>query len=337
MTALKAYERLEATGLWRPTPEDQRREVVVSIGEATLTITDLTDRALTHWSLAALDRLNPGQIPAIFAPDGDPDETLELAEDESEMIEAIEKLRVAVERARPRAGRLRLASVLFVIAAVVAVLVFWLPGALVTHTVSVVPAIKRHSIGTALLESIERVSGRACTTRDTGQVLRALATRTGARKLVLLRAGVPDSRYLVGGIILLNKSTVEDFEDPAVVAGYILAEMTRARQSDPLREMLLASGPRATFRLLTTGELDQATLDAYAVHILTQNRDPLPDSVLLTAFDQAGIPSSPYAYAVDVTGESVLGLIEADPLKGVSITPVLPDRDWVLLQNICGG
>ena len=56
MTALTRYQRIEATGLWRARPEDQRREVVVSLGEATLVITDLNDRALTHWSLAAVLR-----------------------------------------------------------------------------------------------------------------------------------------------------------------------------------------------------------------------------------------------------------------------------------------
>ena len=56
MTALQKYERLEATGLWRETPDGQRREVVVSIGDATLVISDLNDTALTHWSLAAVER-----------------------------------------------------------------------------------------------------------------------------------------------------------------------------------------------------------------------------------------------------------------------------------------
>ena len=81
MTALKEYQRLEATGLWRETVEAQRREVVVSIGDATLVISDLQDRPLTHWSLAAIERHNPGENPAIFNPDGDPHETLELGAD----------------------------------------------------------------------------------------------------------------------------------------------------------------------------------------------------------------------------------------------------------------
>ena len=75
MTALTEYERLEATGLWRATAEAQRREVLVSVGEATLTIADFNNRALAHWSLAAIDRQNPGEYPAIYSPDGDPGET----------------------------------------------------------------------------------------------------------------------------------------------------------------------------------------------------------------------------------------------------------------------
>jgi len=46
MTALSKYDRLEATGLWRADPEAQRREVIVSIGNATLVIADINDRHL---------------------------------------------------------------------------------------------------------------------------------------------------------------------------------------------------------------------------------------------------------------------------------------------------
>ena len=67
--------------------------MIVSIGDATLVISDLKDQALAHWSLAAIERTNPGQRPAIYHPDGDAGETLELAQDEGQMIDAIEKLR----------------------------------------------------------------------------------------------------------------------------------------------------------------------------------------------------------------------------------------------------
>jgi hypothetical protein len=337
MTALREYQRLEATALWRPSPDEQRRNVIVSIGEATLTISDSNDKALTHWSLAAVERVNPGERPAIFNPDGDPGETLELADDEAAMIEAIEKLRQAIERARPRPGRLRVVSVLATIAAVLAVLIVWLPDALTRHTLGVVPEIKRQEIGTALLRRIERVGGPACSSPETETVLARLAKRTGVRQLVVMSAGVKDSAHLPGGIILLNKSLIEDHDDPSVAAGYILTERARVIAHDPLDELLTSTGPVAAFRLLTTGELTSDNLDFYAETVLVAPRPTLTDEQMLSVFAQAAIPSTPYAYAVDITGESVVGLIEADPMAGRLLERVLSDQEWVLLQGICGG
>ncbi len=336
MTALKEYQRLEATGLWRATPADQRREVIVAIGDATLTISDMNDRALAHWSLAALDRVNPGIRPAIYNPDGDPGETLELAETEARMIDAIEQLRRAVERARPRRGRLRQIGVLVALALVVGVLVFWLPGALLRHTVSVVPDTRRQDIGRALLARVERVAGPACSDIDAAAPLAALAQRTGARKLVVLRHAPRDSLHLPGGIVLLNRALIEDQEDPAVVAGHVLAEHARAVQLDPLARLLTDAGPLASFRLLTTGELGDETLDRHAERLLTRPDLALADETLLSAFAAAQVPSAPYARARDGSGETTLALIEGDPLAGQMPAPVLPDRDWVLLQTICG-
>ncbi|MBO9444477.1 hypothetical protein [Ruegeria sp. R14_0] len=336
MTALKQYQRIEATGLWRPSPDVQRREVVVSIGEATLTISDFNDRALTHWSLAALERQNPGTFPAVFNPDGDPDETLELDESETTMIAAIDRLQKAIDRSRPHPGRLRWLSVAGVVAAVAALLLLWAPAALQSHVVAVVPEIKRYDIGDTILHRIERVSGVACKSEDAQTALDQLATRTGVREVVILPAGVQTSLSLPGGIILLNRALVEDHEDPSIAAGYIIAERARSVAQEPLDELLDRTGPATAFRLLTTGELTPEIVDSYAEQVLSESRPSVPDEQLLEVFAQAALPSTPYAYAVDVTGETTLGLIEADPMAGRPLPQVLPDRDWVRLQNICG-
>ena len=335
MTALTEYERLEATGLWRATAEAQRREVLVSVGEATLTIADFNNRALAHWSLAAIDRQNPGEYPAIYSPDGDPGETLELEAGEDAMIDAIERLRRAVERRRPRPGRLRLAGLLAFVAAFLALVVFWLPGALLQHTLKVVPAITRQEIGEALLDRVERIAGRTCNRAEALPALTRLARRTGARRVVVLAGGVRDTLQIPGGIILLNRALIEDHEDPAVVAGYILAERVRATLHNPFAQLLADGAPMTSFRLLTTGDLTMGMLDRYAERMLLAPRPPVPSEDLLAAFAAAEIPAAPYAYARDITGESVLGLIEADPMRGQAVPPVLRDRDWLLLQSIC--
>ncbi len=336
MTALKQYQRIEATGLWRASSDAQRREVVVSIGEATLTISDFNDRALTHWSLAALVRQNPGSYPAIFNPDGDPDETLELAQTEETMIEAIDRLQRAIDRARPHPGRLRWLTVAGVVVAVLAVLTLWLPRALQSHVVSVVPEVKRQEIGATILQRIERVSGKACASPDAQASLDRLAKRTGVRQVVILPAGLSDSLSLPGGTVLLSRSMVEDHEDPAIAAGYVIAARARAEVHDPLDDLLDRTGPSAAFRLLTTGQLTETIVDTYTEQVLSDPGAGVTDEQLLSSFAQAALPSAPYAYAVDVTGESTLSLIEADPMAGRTLEQVLPDHDWVRLQNICG-
>lgn len=336
MTALKKYARLEATALWRAKPDDQRREVIVSIGQATLVITDTNDQALTHWSLAAVERANPGATPAIFYPDGDPGETVELPAAEGEMIEAIETLRRAVERTRPKPGRLRWFGVVASVLAVAWLALFWLPGALQDHTLTVVPQVKRNGLGAALLTRIERVSGPTCNDPGGLAALALLSARLQAGQIAVMPAMTQDSLHLPGDLILINHAILEDHEDPDIAAGYIVTEMTRRDVADPLRDLLNVVGLRENFRLLTTGEISSAALDDYAQHLLT-TPPPTPDRAAhLARFGHAKLRSTPYAYAVDITGETTLPLIEGDPMNGKLTAPLISDANWLRVQAICG-
>ncbi|MBB4173513.1 hypothetical protein [Sulfitobacter noctilucicola] len=337
MTALTKYARLEATALWRPTPDEQRREVIVSIGDATIVIIDLKSQPLTHWSLAAVERANPGERPAIFHPDGDPGETLELSEGEAEMIEAIETLRKAIEKSRPRPGRLRWMGMIASVLVVAWIALFWLPGAMQDHTLGVVPKVKREAIGAALLKRIERVGGAVCGDPGSRAALALLGTRLQSGPLAVLPDMTKDSLHLPGGLILLNRNVIEDYEEPDIAAGYIVTEQTRRDASDPLRDILRVAGLRENFRLLTTGDLAPQALDAYAEHLLT-SPVPEPDTAAqIQRFERASLRSTPYAYARDITGETTIDLIEGDPMNGKLTEPLISDANWLRLQAICGG
>ena len=340
MTALHEYERLEATGLWRADSAAQRREVVVSLGDATLTISDLQDRVLGHWSLAAIERISAkGDRPATYHPDGDPDETLELGDGEDAMIDALDRILRAVDRSRPRPGKLRhiLAGVSAV--AIVAAAVFWLPGALLSYSGQVVPPVKRAEIGNALLDRISRVSGSACSAPEAREPLRKLAARVlGAQRsnaLVVLPGGVATTAHLPGGRILLNRALVEDPEDAHVPAGYVLVEALRAAASDPLQDLLQHAGLWASLKLLTTGSLPESALDSYAEHVMIRPAEQLDPQLMIAAFSSAQLRASPYAYAVDVTGETTIDLVEADSFAIEDMRDVLSDGDWIRLQGIC--
>lgn len=337
MTVLSEYDRLEAIGLWRENPEDQRREVVVSLGDATLIFSDKSDRAITHWSLPAVRRLNAGHTPAIFAPSRDATETLEIEDDA--MIAAIEKVRSVLARGRARPGRLRLAVTLTVVLAMAALAYWRLPETLMNYTLRVVPPAKRAEIGAKILDRVGQIGGKPCTTALGSRALDQLHARLlpgKSGRLVILPEGIVATAHLPGGTLLLSRRLIEDYDEPDVIAGYVLAEDLRREHQDPLADVLLHAGFLATFRLYTTGELPEDALQGFAEDLLIAPTPELSASALLERFAKAGVRSTPYAYAVDSSGETTLNLIEADPYaQNTGARAVLPDSAWVSLQGIC--
>ncbi|CUJ10074.1 hypothetical protein [Cognatishimia activa] len=336
MTALNQYQRLEATGLWRNNTEEQRREVIAAIGDATLVISDMQDRPLTHWSIPAIKRSNPGVLPAVFHPAGDPSETLELPEHETAMVEAIEKLQKAIHRKEARPGRLRGVAVFASIAAIVAGAVFWLPDALRNHVTSVVPEINRVVLGQDMLSQMASVTGQACRDEIADGALGKLALRLDVNEIVVVPGGIRSTASLPGGVVLMSRAILEDHEDPAVAAGFVIAEKLRAEDADPLGRLLDDGGIWASFRLLTTGQLEEQTMQSFAEVLASEIPQPVATDRLTAAFAAFKVAASPYAYAIDISGETTIDLIEADALLDDKIS-IMSDGEWVALQEICNG
>lgn len=335
MTALQRYDRLEAEGVWRPAPDAQRQEVIVVLGDATLVISDRGERPLAHWSLPAVERIGTA-LPARYVPGPEADEELEIAD--AEMVSAIETIRTAVARRQARPGALRATILGLLLVAVAGALVFWLPDALIRHTARVVPGPTRAEIGKAMFDHVTRLTGAPCSDSTENAALSRLdrRLRTAQGALILVPGGAVESLHLPGGAIVLRRTVVEDHDQPAVAAGYILAEETARQARDPLLEMLQNAGPLVAFRLLTTGEIPDDVLSREAQRLVTDGADTPPHDALIAAFAAAGVSTQPYAYARDITGEETLWLIEADPAPDGG-RPVLSDGDWVSLQGACGG
>lgn len=339
MTALKQYERLESTGIWREHAEAQRRDVYVSFGDASLVIRDRAEAPLAHWSLSAIERLNPGRRPAVYAPGRGADESLEI--EDATMIQAIERVVRALRRARPRRGRLRLAIAALLIAGFAALAWFWLPGTLVRYAEAVLPPAKRAQIDSRLIAAMGEFAGAPCRIAGSDAALARVAARLslpGApiERIVVLRDGRSEAVYLPGGTMVMSRRLVEDHENPEVPGGYALAALAAAMDTPPLAKLLLDAGTLATLRLLTTGQLPAEAIRAHAQALLAATPDRPDDAALLPLFATAQLSSTPYAYALDVSGETTLGLIEADPFGHRPYPALLPDSDWVLLQSICG-
>jgi len=190
MTALKQYQRLETSGLWRASDDAQRREVTVSFGNATLVISDSAGRALTHWSLPAIEQVSSDSSSTVYAPDSEATETLEI--DDKTMVNAIEKVRKALSRQKPKPGRLRMISRLAVTAGLVGLAVFWLPDALRNQTLSVVTQTKRTEIGATVLGHMQSETGPACRSaqgqRALGQLHRRVFGAAAAGRITVRSA-----------------------------------------------------------------------------------------------------------------------------------------------------
>ena len=335
MTALDQFQRLEAPGIWRETADAQRHDVIVAFGDATLTIATSSGAAVSHWSLAAINRVNPGLTPALFSPGHDSAETLEI--DDDDMIAAIEKVRAAVisGAAQPRRLRRWLGLVAFV--AVLALTVLWGPRALVSYATSIVPPETRAKIGNGVLEEIRARTQTRCAPASATVPLKSLVTRLGPGFLgrIAVAQEVWPSRSLPGGIVVLDARLFEAFNTPDVAAGFALAEFHRLSDQDPLADMMTTIGTMGTIQLLTTGTIDDAKIKAYAQVLSEQSPVAVSGADLIEAFRLTRVNPSPFVAAVN---ESETSAVSLGPLANAEVAvtePVLADNQWVQLQAIC--
>ena len=337
MTALDKYQRIEALGLWRNDNASQRKDVLISIGKTTLLISDMQEQPLAHWSLAAIERANPENFPAIYHPNGDQEESLELNLAEKEMIDAIEKLRTVIARRRPHPGRLRTGVFLGIFSIVFLTLVFWMPQAVRNYTAEILPEVKHIEIGNKLFEHLKRVTGPACEDDFSKTSLKHLGERLFTEKtsIFIVPDGIKTTINLPGNILLANRNLVEDFEDPDVLAGFLVIEKLRSQKYNPMEALIQNISLISTFRLLTTGLINDETLMDYADYLVTKPQESIRINKIIKAFHDTKLSLLPFAKAIDITGEGSFELIEADEIKKSSIETSLPDANWVSLQNIC--
>ena len=340
VTALTQFQRLEAAGVWRPAPGERLRDVVVSFGDASLILRDpRSEEPLSHWSLPAVTRLNPGQMPAIFAPgDADQDEVLEI--DEALMVEAVERVHTAIAASRPRPRHVRgvlLWSSLAVGALAAAV---WLPGAIIAHAARIAPPAQRTSIAMAIVADMQQTAGAPCARASAAAVLDRLSARLlGAPgRIVVLPATTRGARALPGRIVVIGDDLIAGEAGPAVAAGHILAADVAAAEHDPLAEVVRAAGLSAALHMLVSGTMPAQALAGQGTARLLAPAERPPDGALLARMQSAGVSSQPYARSIDPSGKTVLALIEADPYRAAPPTaPLMRDEEWLQLQRICSG
>ena len=339
MTALTQYQRLEATGIWRKSAEAQRLDVIISIGESSLVITDINEKPLAHWSLAALAVTQSKDGSKLYHPDGDPGEILELGSNENEMAKAIEKLMKAVDRRRPKPGRLRIFSLASISIVILGLSIFWLPAALRDYTQKIIPEVREQEMGKAVFNEFISFVGAPCS-RELGIIaLDKFSSNLSLEEysFYIVPSETIEAIHLPGKIIVVSKALVEDFDDPDVLAGHILAQIQREAKSNALDELMKQMNNIEIIQFLLGKSPDASTLRGFSKDWIIKKQVDIDLEILMNEFNKRAISALPYSYAIDVTGQSTQFMINSEKISQKVRKPSLDDSAWLALQTICGG
>ena len=332
MTALKEYARLETLGTWRPSPTAPSQEVVVSFGQASLVLSDTHGNPLTHWALSAVERISPShRLPATYAPDADASETLDI--DDDTMVDAITQVAAALHAARPKKRLRWFVSGAVLVGAILSV-VIWVPGAIRSYAVTVMPDATAHDLGTQLIETLAHPG---CTSPEGRVALDLMARRLGINGIFVMQGDHASAQAVPGRRVMITPATFETTAEPDSTAGFVLMAMAQADDKFALTGILDHTPLRDVVQILTQGRVDQDAID-FDQSVFAPTTYPQVDKVL-ALFQKHAISAAPFAQGLADTapGDFRTALIEKDPHSSGSLSAVIPDGAWAGLTAHCEG
>ncbi len=335
MTALDRYQRLEATGLWREGADAVPREVIVSFGNATLTLSDLEERPLGHWALAGMRVLAERPEGTVYATTPDAYETLTIRD--GDMIEAI----AAVSRApgprrsaapARRIGRVWTALALIALIAAVAAVG---PGLLRGQAVRMAPPERAAEYGDRMLLDIMGSRGALCAAPDGIRALEDLAARVLPASDVKIRViglGTAPVALLPGGTILLDRKVIETATGPEEVAGWIALAWPAPGPDGGVEALMGVAGPLGQLRQVFSGDVGAPVLARAAAEAL----DAVPPAdrapLAMARIEAAGMGSAAFAESLRAAGIPAPAGSAGDPSAAAVVGPA----DWAAIRAVCG-
>ncbi len=318
-----------------------------------------------------------GAETVLLAPFADSPERIELTDpDMIEAIDIVVP-RLDAPRARRRRTRPRWGAwlAMIMLGAVAALVWFW-PN-LMERTVDLVPQDRAKVIGATVragaLSKIgisEDAAGAVCTEPEGRAALDRLIVMaagigpgTGDDAPASLRVTVIDHPAplavgLPGGAILLMRGMIETAGTPEALTALLAHEIAHVRARDPMRKILrMATFSEKIAHIL--GDVIEEPVPDTAVNALLTGaylpaEETAADAAVTDALNAAKLPSTPYAALLlqlsvsdhpgphygDAHPSLKIRASRADatdPIGADPFEPALADRDWLVLQTICGG
>ena len=334
MTALKKYQRLECTGLWRSDLSAQRREVILSFGKATLVLTDSQNRVLSHWSLIAVEVQKGKMGEATLRPGAEAEETIEI--NDKLMLEALLKVKKEFNQTGPHPGKLRLIIAILTLVAISSVTIFLGPPAVISYASKVLPNTKKLQLGQELGQRIGQLAGPYCENPEGTVAAQKLVKRLNSKNLkqILVLPGYHNKAIIIpGGIAILSENMIKTASNPEVTAGYILSALADYENEEPIQLHLSKVGFPISLSLIMSNELSETQIDKLAKNALALSPHPASNSTVLNSFRSALVSSAPFARISSDKNSDYL--IKNDPYPENSPNIILPDGAWLGFQSIC--
>lgn len=299
MTALDKYTRLEAVGLWRESPAKPPTEVIVSFGDAVLLLSDFQEQPLSHWAMAATARISLEGAKAVYTPDTEGYETLEI--DDAEMVEAIAQ--VARATTTPRRKKSVLTSLFLLgVLAVGGFATLRGPAFLRTQAHTITSPEIANKLGLEMLAALKLDTcsqTRANAARDL--LLERVFPEGGVQLIITDGSSTPTTlpTAFPGGILIVGNGTLQAMRSPEQLAMLLQTLTERGIAEHATAQLFEGSSLAEIFTYVTTGNLPAERLMSAAKMAINRPLDGI-----------------------------TLAIAPKDP-------PLLRDQDWVALQGIC--
>lgn len=295
MTALEKYTRLEAVGIWKETPTSDPVEVLVSFGDATLLLTDFQETPLTHWALAATSCVKSSGESAMYTPDTEGFETLEI--DNPQMVRAIAQV------SRSQAMKRRNPPVLrwLVIGALVTLLVYTVyaaPSALRAQAIRMTSADSARNLGAEMLATLNLQICDQKRGSDAQKILMSRLFPSGEASLIIAK-NAPDGAIFPGGTLVVGNNLLQTLQTPDQLAVWMQFMIQSDANIDAVDRLFEGSEFKPLLSYVTSGQLPDDRLETAAIEAMEH------------AMTAVSLPNSSEDRAL------------------------LRDQDWVALQGIC--
>lgn len=371
MTALDQYARLEAAARYYDGVSAEPQSVIVSFGERTLVIMNFSNHVNAHWPLASLRALESSDRATYqLVPHRDSDERIVL--NDPEMMAAIRTVCPdLMKREIDRRGLRR--ALVWAGGAVAAVLlmVFVIIPQLAGQLAYLIPPERERQMGDAVAKQVVSflgVSGEEpfCTTPDGLAAVETMRQRLAAEielpyplRVDVLDHPLVNAFALPGGRIILFRGLIDEADTPEEVAGVLAHEIGHIVSRDPTVGALRAAGTAGILGLLLGdvfgGAIVIAVTEAAINARYQRDVEQRADETAYRLLANAGLPTTPFAGFFARMGEEhgdAEGLLAylashpqlsdraeraeaADRIGSNRFEPVVSDRDWVAMREMC--